>query len=231
MQNCPKCASNKTVKNGNHLGRQRYRCKGCGFQFTRGTPRGRPANEKAMAILLYTLGLSFNAIARIYGVATSTVMRWVRTFAEKTYEKPEPGQAVIVELDEMWHYLHSKKNKLWIWKAYCRDTGQLIDWECGNRDQGTFAKLMERLRRWSVWFFCADEWSVYSKEIPEIDLIQGKQGTVALERNNARQRHWFARFKRKSLVVSKSSRMVDLTMALFARFHVNGHREEIASFF
>jgi len=97
------------VKNGNHLARQRFRCKDCGFQFTRETPRGRPANEKAMAILLYTLGLSFNAIARIYGIATSTVMRWVRTFAEKTYEKPEPGQAVIVELDEMWHYLHSKK--------------------------------------------------------------------------------------------------------------------------
>jgi len=62
-----------------------------------------------MAILLYTLGLSFNAIARIYGVATSTVMRWVRVFAEKTYEKPEPGQVVIIELDEMWHYLRSKK--------------------------------------------------------------------------------------------------------------------------
>ena len=53
-----------------------------------------------MAILLYTLGLSFNAIARIYGVATSTVMRWVRDFAEKTYEKPSPGEAVIIELGE-----------------------------------------------------------------------------------------------------------------------------------
>ena len=47
----------------------------------------------------------------------------------------------------------------------------------------------------------------------------------------AGQRHWFARFKRKSLVVSKSLRMVDLTMALFARFHVNGQREEIAAVF
>jgi insertion element IS1 protein InsB len=68
-------------------------------------------------------------------------------------------------------------------------------------------------------------------EIPENALLQGKGGTVALERNNCRQRHWFARFKRKSLVVSKSLRMVDLTMALFARFHVNGQREEIQSFF
>jgi len=73
--------------------------------------------------------------------------------------------------------------------------------------------------------------AVYPKEIPETDLIQGKQGTVALERNNARQRHWFARFKRKSLVVSKSLRMVDLTMPLFARFHVNGKREEFAAVF
>ena len=65
-----------------------------------------------MAILPYTLGLSFNAIARIYGVATSTVMRWVRNFAEKTYEKPSPREAVIIEPDEMWHYLHSKKQTM-----------------------------------------------------------------------------------------------------------------------
>ena len=68
-------------------------------------------------------------------------------------------------------------------------------------------------------------------EISPNDLFQGKAGTVAIERNNCRQRHWFARFRRKSLVVSKALHMVDLTMALFARFHVNGCVEEIASFF
>ena len=75
------------------------------------------------------------------------------------------------------------------------------------------------------------KWAVYPKEIPADSLAQGKQGTVAIERNNSRQRHWFARFRRKSFVVSKSWRMVDLTMALFARFHVNGKREDILSFF
>ncbi len=78
-----------------------------------------------------------------------------------------------MELDEMWHYLHSKKNKLWLWKAYCRDTGQLIDWECGDRDQGTLARLMEKLRCWSVRFFCTDNWPVYSQEIPQKELVQG----------------------------------------------------------
>ena len=46
MQYCPKCASERIVKNGRHLERQRFRCKDCGFQFTRDTPRGRPATEK-----------------------------------------------------------------------------------------------------------------------------------------------------------------------------------------
>jgi insertion element IS1 protein InsB len=57
-------------------------------------------------------------------------------------------------------------------------------------------------------------------EISENDLFQGKSGAVAIERNNGSQRHWFARFRRKSIVVSKSLYMVELTMALFARFHV-----------
>ena len=109
MTTCPKCNYFEVVKNGQHLGRQRYRCKSCAFQFTRTNARGRPAREKATAVLLYTLGLSLNCIARMFKVSTPAVLRWVRLFAEKTYEKPEPAEAVIVELDEMWHYLGSKK--------------------------------------------------------------------------------------------------------------------------
>jgi IS1 family transposase len=43
-----------------------------------------------------------------------------------------------------------------------------------------------------------------------------------IERNHCRQRHCFGRFKRKSIIISKSKAMVDLTMALFAKFWVNG---------
>jgi hypothetical protein len=35
------------------------------------------------------------------------------------------------------------------------------------------------------------------------------------------------RFRRKTCMVSRSLRMIDLTVFLFARFHVNGSREEI----
>ena len=79
------------------------------MQFTRLTPRGRPAQEKAMAVTLYTLGLSIRAIARLIGVSPTAVLKWIKTFAKTHYEKPAPGDAILVELDEMWHYIKSKK--------------------------------------------------------------------------------------------------------------------------
>ena len=124
-----------------------------------------------------------------------------------------------------------KKKQIWIWKAYCRETGELIDWECGGRDKKTFLKLWNRLSKWKVEMFCSDEYRVYIETIPEEQLLQSKSQTIYLEQNNGRQRHWFARFRRRSIVVSKSLQMINLTMALFARFHVNGSWKEIMPLF
>ncbi len=52
-------------------------------------------------------------------------------------------------------------------------------------------------------------------------LVQSKVETHGVERNNAIKHHWFARILRKTLVVSKSKQMVDLTVAMYVAFHVN----------
>ncbi len=106
---CPKCKSPDAVKNGNVQGKQRFKRKSRSFQFTRLTPRGRLAKEKAMAVTLYTLGLSMTAIAKLFNVSTSAVLKWIKAFAKANYEKPEPGDAILIELGEMRHYLKSKK--------------------------------------------------------------------------------------------------------------------------
>ena len=46
-------------------------------------------------------------------------------------------------------------------------------------------------------------------------------GRAVKNRDNARQRHWLARFRRRSIVVSKTRRMVDVSLALFASFAGN----------
>ena len=72
-----------------------------------------------------------------------------------------------------------------------------------------------------VTVYFADNWDSYAELIPPELLIQTKRETHGIERNNFRQRHWFGRFRRKTCIVSRSITMVDLTMGLFAKFHVN----------
>src|SRR3954451_6437761 len=106
---CPACGGSGLIKSGHACGRQRWRCKGCGRQFTRTTPRGKPAALKREAVGLYCVGLSMNTIGRRLGVSTQSVMRWIRDHARECCPKPVPtGRAVVVEIDEVWHFVQKK---------------------------------------------------------------------------------------------------------------------------
>ena len=106
---CKRCGSEEHTRNGFMRGKQRYRCKACGLNFTDTPPRGLPLKVKATAVLLYLSGLSMNRTAQLLGVSTPSVMAWIEQFAEAYAQKPEPeGRAVVIELDEMWHYLKKK---------------------------------------------------------------------------------------------------------------------------
>jgi IS1 family transposase len=82
--------------------------------------------------------------------------------------------------------------------------------------------MLNRLYQWNVKVYFADHWEAYAKLVPAGLLVQTKAETHGVERDNFRQKHWFARFRRKTCVVSRSQQMVDLTVALYARFWVNG---------
>ena len=120
-----------------------------------------------------------------------------------------------------------KSNKLWVWKAWDRATGRLLDWELGSRDRSTLGRLLEPLKRWGVRLYCAGGLEAYAELIPQGWLYVGKDETHGIERDHARQRHWLARFRRRSIVVSKVKRMVDVSIALFARFGGNDRIGEL----
>ena len=106
---CERCGGEEQVRNGFMRGKQRYRCKACGLNFTDTPPRGMPLAMKVTAVLLYLSGLSMNRTAKLLGVSTPSVMAWIEQFATTYAQKPEPeGRALVVELDEMWHYLKKK---------------------------------------------------------------------------------------------------------------------------
>src|SRR5213080_1971477 len=224
---CKRCGSDEHVKNGLMRGQQRYLCKACGLNFTHTPPRGKPLALKAAAVLLYVSGLSMNRTAQLLGVSTPTIQAWLEQFAQAYAQKPEPeGRAVVIELDEMWRYL-KKTRPLWVWKAWDRASGRLVDWECG----GVTKPLASASSRacWRTRLSCADDYAVYDVLLPVGQLYTGKDETHGTERDNARQRHWLARFRRRSIVVSKVTRMVDVSIALFARFAGNDRIADLVS--
>ena len=112
MYKCKRCKSEEYVKAGFVKTEQMYKCKKCGYQFVPTRNKGRSKEEKLMAVWIYSHGLSFRAIAKLLKVSARSVFVWVKQFAEDNYSKPVPqNKSVIIELDEMWHFLHSKKDK------------------------------------------------------------------------------------------------------------------------
>ena len=111
-------------------GKQRYRCKACGLNFTDTPPGGMPLQVKVTAVLLYVSGLSMNRTAKLLGVSTPSVMTWIEQFAKDHAQKPEPlSRALVIELDEMWHYLKKSPTS--------SGSGKLgivlqADWSTGN---------------------------------------------------------------------------------------------------
>jgi insertion element IS1 protein InsB len=74
---------------------------------------------------------------------------------------------------------------------------------------------------------CTDSYEPYTQVIPVGRHYQGKDQTFGVERTNSQQRHWLARFRRRTCVVSRAKRMVEVSIALFARFCVNGSIDDL----
>ena len=112
---CPYCQGQHLIKNGSAYGvptrraaPAKWKCKDCGRQTSFKPPRGEPLWKKETAVLLYTLGLSMNAIAKQLGVSTPSILNWIRVHAatHAPRPQPDPGENVVVmELDELWHFL------------------------------------------------------------------------------------------------------------------------------
>jgi IS1 family transposase len=63
--------------------------------------------------------------------------------------------------------------------------------------------------------FYTDQWEVFKNVLPPERHIAGKEYTHCIERDNSNTRHHLARFTRRTKVVSKSSKAVEITLRLW----------------
>ena len=192
---------------------QRYKCKNCGYQYTKTTPRGKPEEDKILALILFSSGLLMRATAKIVGVTTQGVMRWIRQMHNKFItEKPDISMVTEVEMDE--------NRKYYVRKTIDHRSKKLIGWALGRRDTKTLIKMYNS----NVY---SKRYESYKEIFPQNNLTQSKKYTMQIERNNGRQRHCLATFRRRSIVVTRFLENLAISMALFARFRINGFIDEL----
>ena len=107
---CPKCKTERFVKDGIVKSKQRYKCKACNFRYTviqKST--GKPLHLKRFALQLYLEGLGFRSIGRVLKVSNVSILNWIRQFGEQVKSLQSDEPVSVTEIDEMHTYIGIKK--------------------------------------------------------------------------------------------------------------------------
>jgi len=133
----------------------------------------------------------------------------------------------VLELDELWSFVGSKKNPVWIWVALCRRTRQVVAWTWGERDQITCEEVWAKVPPSYKSAFCySDLLAAYQAVLDEKQhqaCAKQEGQTNHIERFNLTLRQRLARFVRKTLSFSKSLFMHILSIRLF--LHSYNHKQ------
>ena len=108
---CLKCSSLNVCKNGKMYGMQRYKCKDCNYNYTKGR-NSKDKSLKRFALELYLEGLGFRSIGRLIKVSHVSVFNWVKQYGKSLDLLQNDHDICITEIDEMHSYIGSKKRSL-----------------------------------------------------------------------------------------------------------------------
>ena len=85
----------------------------------------------------------------------------------------------------------------------------------GGRDADTFQRLYAKVQHLTNGRFFTDDWDAFAKVLPAERHQIGKTHTVTLEQDNSNTRHYLGRFTRRTKIVSRQERMIDLSLRLW----------------
>ena len=177
--------------------------------------------------------ISLRGIARVTQVSWSWLQDYVNQKLARTPRQVKVSGKIlgklIIECDEMWSFVDSKKNEVYIWLAIDRNSRKIIGCFVGYRTRKSAHKLWAFLPEvyQQYAFAYTDFWQAYKTVIfPERHRAVGKETglTNHVERLNNTFRQRVSRLVRASLSFSKK-----LNNHIGAIWHfIHGYNAELA---
>ena len=119
------------------------------------------------------------------------------------------------ELDEMWSFVGSKKQPRWLWGALVHQTGKILAYVFGRREDQALLQLKALLKPFGIRRYYTDGWGAYRRHLAPDQHVVGKRRTQQLERKHLTLRTRIKRVVRKTICFSRSVPMRDLVIGLF----------------
>ncbi len=224
VHRCPHCNSEDICKNGHdYEGAQKYHCHRCKRYGTLHARKGYREKEKELILRTYQERASMRGVKRIVGTARQTLARWIQEKAAKlpaleaTWLAAEPDD--LLELDELWSFMRTRRNQRWLWVALCRRTRQIVAYFVGDRSADSYRAWRQRIpQSYRACCSCRDFWEAYQLAFDAATYrAVGKETgeTDHVERWNNTLRQRLARFVRKTLAFSKSDHFHKVALKLF----------------
>ena len=207
---CPHCEGAKVKKNGvKKTGKQNFLCHDCKkqFQFTYVNHGANPVNKK-LVISMTMNSSGIRDIQRVLGISTVCILFILRSWFKKIDEPKISGHFAKVQIDEMWTFVkHRKEGKRWLWYAYDAESGKILAFHIGKRNDAACKSLMKKLNHLTIDTYCTDDWRSYKKHIPKDKHIISKSKTTNIERRNRDFRTHLKRLCRETVCFSKMDDM------------------------
>ncbi len=119
------------------------------------------------------------------------------------------------ELDEMWSFVGSKQQPRWLWEALDHQTGRVVAYVFGQREDQALLQLKALLAPFGIRRFYTDGWVAYCRHLAPDQHVVGQRRTQQLERTPLTLRTRIKRLVRKTLCCSRSVHMHDIVIGLF----------------
>ena len=145
---CPHGQSTHIVNNGHtRHGNQHCLCHDCGKTRVLMPKRNKDLDRFMEKTLRERLSL--RGSARLFGVSLHTVLLSVQRLARSLPALRHalmPAQADdVLERDELYSFVQTKKQKRWLWVALCRRTRQVIAYVIADRSERSCRGLFRRI--------------------------------------------------------------------------------------